>query len=177
MYILHLVEYRDKNLKIASINNKNRNNVFNNVAHKKNQNPAFKASSLGMGILSASGALMQGIENKGYVASFLIQDSLGMTLPRTITGFYRDREVTGEYNVKEGREVLGREGMTGPFMMFMPIITTWLVSKLCRSASTNTRLIKIIGKNFKTMMQASKNIENIKNDKEALKKEFIRYNI
>ena len=31
-----------------------------------------------------------------YFLSFLIQDGLGMTLPRTITGFHRDREITGD---------------------------------------------------------------------------------
>ena len=161
-------------MKIASVNNFN--DKINSVNSKK-QNTPFKASSLGMNLLSASGALMQGIENKGYVASFLIQDSLGMTLPRTITGFYRDREVTGEYNVKEGIEVFGREGMTGPFMMFTPIIMTWLVSKFCKSASSNTRLIKIIGDNFKSMIADSGLSQAVKNDKEAFKKEFIRQNI
>ena len=160
-------------MKVDSVNNGQRINGKYGKSHK----PAFKASSLGMNLLSASGALMQGIENKGYVASFLIQDSLGMTLPRTVTGFYRDREVTGEYNIKEGIEVLGREGMTGPFMMFTPIIMTWLVSKFCRSASSNTRLIKIIGDNFKSLVESSKLSQTIKNDKEAFKKEFIKENI
>ena len=130
-----------------------------------------------MNLLSASGALMQGIENKGYVASFLIQDGLGMTLPRTITGFYRDREVTGEYNVKEGLEVLGREGMTGPFMMSVAPLMIWLTGKFCKSAGSNTRLIKIIGENFKSMLESSKFNQAIKNDKEAFKNEFIRHNI
>ena len=160
-------------MKIASINT----NHSINSADRKNQNPNFKASSLGMNLLSASGALMQGIENKGYVASFLIQDGLGMTLPRTVTGFYRDREVTGEYNVKEGLEVLGREGMTGPFMMAVAPLMIWLTGKFCKSASSNTRLIKIIGDNFKSMLENSKFNQAIKNDKEAFKNEFIRYNI
>ena len=160
-------------MKIASINT----NHSINGADRKNQNPNFKASSLGMNLLSASGALMQGIENKGYVASFLIQDGLGMTLPRTVTGFYRDREVTGEYNVKEGLEVLGREGMTGPFMMAVAPLMIWLTGKFCKSASSNTRLIKIIGNNFKSMLENSKFNQAIKNNKEAFKNEFIRYNI
>ena len=160
-------------MKIASVNSSSNTNSLG----KNKQKPTFKASSLGMNLLSASGALMQGIENKGYVASFLIQDSLGMTLPRTLTGFYRDREVTGEYNIKEGIEVLGREGMTGPFMMFTPIIMTWLAAKFCRSASSNTRLIKIIGNNFKSLVQSPNFTESVKSDKEAFKKEFIKANI
>ena len=120
---------------------------------------------------------MQGIENKGFAISFLIQDGLGMTLPRTLTGFYRDREVTGEYNTKEGLEVLGREGLTGPFMMFVAPFMLWVTGKFCKSAGTNTRLLKIIGSNFKSMLEGNKLNQAVKNDKEAFKKEFIRFNI
>ena len=130
-----------------------------------------------MNLLSASGALMQGIENKGYVASFLIQDGLGMTLPRTATGFYRDREVTGEYNIKEGLEVLGREGMTGPFMMSVAPLMIWLTGKFCKSSSTNTKLIKIIGDNFKSLVANSHFSQSVKENKAAFKEEFIRQNI
>ena len=152
-------------MKVASVNSTNHNTRNLN---KSKKNPSFK--SLGMGLLSASGALMQGIENKGYVLSFLIQDGLGMTLPRTITGFYRDREVTGEYNIKEGFEVLGREGMTGPFMMAVAPLMLWATSKFCKSAGSNTRLIKIIGNNLKSLAEDSTLSQTIKNDKAALKK-------
>lgn len=160
-------------MKIASINSSQQPN---NVLGKKSA-PNFRASSLGMNLLSASGALMQGIENKGYVVSFLIQDGLGMTFPRTVTGFYRDREVTGEYNIKEGLEVLGREGMTGPFMMSVAPLMLWLTGKFCKSAGSNTRLIKIIGNNFKSMLDSPEFKQTIKNDKEAFKNEFIKYNV
>ena len=125
-----------------------------------------------MGALGVSGALMQGIENQGYFLSFLIQDGLGMTLPRVITGFYRDKEVTGEFNVKEGLEVLGREGMTGPFMMAVAPFMVWLTGKGCKSASTNTKIIKAIGDNFKSMLEKSAFSESVKNDKAALLKDF-----
>ena len=127
-----------------------------------------------MGALGVSGALMQGIENQGYFLSFLIQDGLGMTLPRVITGFYRDREVTGEYNVKEGLEVLGREGMTGPFMMSVAPLMVWLTGKFCKSASTNTRLIKVLGDNFKSMLEKSAFSESVKGDKSTFLKEFYK---
>ena len=155
-------------MKIASIDN-----YSDSTAQKigKKNSTSFK-SSLGMGALGVSGALMQGIENQGYFLSFLIQDGLGMTLPRVVTGFYRDREVTGEYNVKEGLEVLGREGMTGPFMMAVAPFMVWLTGKFCKSASTNTKLIKTIGENFKSMLEKSAFSESIKNDKAAFLKEF-----
>ena len=162
-----LSKYRDCGLKVAAVNSTNHQNE--GINQKKNT--AFK-SSLGMNLLSASGALMQGIENKGYVVSFLIQDGLGMTLPRTLTGFYRDREVTGEYNYKEGLEVLGREGMTGPFMMSVAPFMLWLTGKFCKSAGTNTRLIKIIGNNFKSMLKDANFNNAVKQDKAAFIEEY-----
>ena len=160
-------------MKIAPIDNKNKHNSAQNNA----RNAIGFKSSIVTNMLGASGALMQGIENKGYVISFLIQDGLGMTLPRTITGFHRDKEVTGEYNVKEGLEVLGREGLTGPFMMSVAPLMLWISGKTCKTAGTNTRLIKIIGKNFKSMLEGSTFNNAVRNDKKAFKNEFIRYNI
>ncbi len=139
------------------------------------QNPAFK--SFGMGLLGASGAIMQGIENKGYLVSFLIQDGLGMTFPRVLTGFHRDKEITGEYNVQEGLEVLGREGMTGPFMIAVAPAVLWFTRKFCMSTNTNTRLIKRVGDNLKTMVSESGFNKQLKNDAKKFKEEFVKYNI
>lgn len=157
-------------MKIAAIEN-----TTQATPAKNRKNVGFK--SLGTSILGASGSLMQGIENKGYFVSFLIQDGLGMTLPRVITGFHRDKEITGEYNVKEGLEVLGREGMTGPFMMSVAPLMLFLGGKFCKSTGTNTRLLKIIGENFKSMLSNPNLNPAIKSDKQAFKKEFFRYNI
>ena len=175
MYGLHLVDDRDNSLKIASINNDNKCKNAG-ITTKYADNPSFKGSFL-MNAFSISGALMQGIENKGYALSFLIQDGLGMTLPRTATGFYRDKEVTGDWNIKEGLEVLGREGLTGPFMISVAPFLLWLTGKFHKSAGTNTRLIKVLGNNFKEMLQNSKFNSELKNNKEAFRKAFIRYNI
>ncbi len=160
-------------MKIAPIDN-TQCDKHSNIA-KKNS-PNFK-SSIVTNMLGASGALMQGIENKGYLLSFLIQDGLGMTLPRTITGFHRDKEVTGEYNIKEGLEVLGREGLTGPFMMAIAPAMLWIANRTCASAGTNTRLLKIIGNNFKSMLESANFNSGLKNDKKAFKQEFIKYNL
>ena len=116
----------------------------------KKQSPNFK----GMSALDAVGSMMQGIENTGYLGSFLIQDGLGMTLPRVVTGFNRDKEITGEYNVQEGLEVLGREGMTGPFMIAVAPAVLWFTGKLCKSTNTNTRLIKRLGESLKDFVKS-----------------------
>ncbi len=141
--------------------------------NKNKSNPSFK-SSVGLGALGFSGALMQGIEKQGYFLSFLIQDGLGMTLPRIATGFYRDKEVTGHFNYKEGKEVALREGLTGPFMMFVPPAMLWLAGKGCKSTSTNTKLIQALGDNFKSMLEKSVFSDAVKNDKNKFKQEFCK---
>ena len=139
---------------------------------KKNK-PTFKSGSALAGI----GNIMQAIESKGYFASFLIQDGLGMTLPRTITGFNRDKEITGEYNIQEGKEVFLREGLTGPFIIAVAPTVLWLTTKFCRSTNTNTNLIKRFGQSLKDFVGKS-NIDNsIKQDAKKFKNEFAKFNI
>ena len=139
------------------------------------KNPSFK--SLGMSMLGFSSFIMQWIENKGYLVSFLIQDGLGMTAPRVWTGFHRDREVTGEYNIQEGFEVLGREGSTGPFIIGVAPAVLAVAGKFCKSTNTNTRLIKRLGQNFKTMISDSGFDKSVMNDAKRLKEEFYKYNL
>ena len=70
------------------------NSALHSKQNERNhKSPNFKA---GAGFLGFAANVMQGIENQGYLASFLIQDGLGMTLPRTWTGFNRDKEITGK---------------------------------------------------------------------------------
>jgi len=143
-----------------------------NKFNEKNK-PTFKSGSALAGI----GNIMQAIESKGYFASFLIQDGLGMTLPRTITGFNRDKEITGEYNIQEGKEVFLREGLTGPFIIAVAPTVLWLTTKFCRSTNTNTNLIKRFGQSLKDFVGKS-NIDNsIKQDAKKFKNEFAKFNI
>ena len=129
-------------------------------------------------ILDKSGDLMHRIEKGGFLVLFLIQDFLGMTLPRTYAGFLRDKEVTGEYNIQEGFEVLGREGMTGPFMMAIAPLSLWLASKgLGKSTSINTELIKAYGNSLKDMVSSSEFNSELLNDAGKFKNEFYKRNI
>ena len=72
---------------------------------EKYHTPAFRGTL--DKALNKSGDIMSRIENGGFLVLFLIQDFLGMTVPRTFAGFLRDKEITGEYNIQEGFEVLG----------------------------------------------------------------------
>ena len=155
------------------------NNNINNlpVQNKtdKNQSPSFRSGMTGM--LNLSGNIMQGIEDKGFLASFLIQDFGGMTLPRTAAGFLRDKEHTGHYNIQEGTEVLGREGLTGPCMMAVAPICLWLAAKTGRSTSINTQLIKRFGNSLREFVSNPNFDKNLLNKPQDFKQEFYKKNI
>lgn len=137
--------------------------------------PSFKS-----GITSAlnkSGSIMNWIENGGFLVLFLIQDFFGMTVPRSIAGFLRDKEVTGKYNIQEGCEVLGREGLTGPCMMSVAPISLYLAAKCGKTTSINSQLIKHYGNNLQEMIAEPEfNRELLKNP-EKFKAQFYERNI
>ena len=144
----------------------------NNVPEKSITSPSFKSGMTGL--LNLSGNVMQGIEDKGFLASFLIQDFGGMTVPRTAAGFLRDKEHTGHYNIQEGTEVLGREGLTGPCMMAVAPICLWVAAKAGRSTSINTQLIKRFGNSLKEFLTNPKFDKNLLNKPEEFKQEFYK---
>ena len=155
----------------------NQTGVYNNKSkYNKDYTPAFKGSI--DSFLNKSGSLMNKIESGGFLVLFLIQDFLGMTLPRTFAGFLRDKEVTGEYNIQEGFEVLGREGLTGPCMMAVAPISLWLASKsIGQSTSINSELIKRYGNSLKEMVSSPDFDKELLKDSIKFKKAFYKKNI
>lgn len=147
------------------------NSALHSNNDKQHKSPNFKSE----GFLGMAANVMQGIENQGYLASFLIQDGLGMTAPRVWTGFNRDKEITGKWNVQEGFEVLGREGLTGPFMIAVAPAVLWVTTKFCRSTNTNTNLIKRFGQNLKDFVKDSNLDKKVKEDATKFKKEFSKF--
>ncbi|MBO6271313.1 hypothetical protein J6O48_00885 [bacterium] len=173
-------------------------NNINNKAENKNaqSNPNFK------GLLDAPGVAMNFIEKGGFAASFLIQDTAGMTAPRTgeglIRGIDKDRvdatfrvlkaKLTfqkpseedkkkclhfKDLNFKEGTEVAIREGLSGPFMMFTPMLVLALGKKFVgKSTFTNSSMIKRLGNKLKETVKSA-NFDNVKD----LKEDFYRKSI
>ena len=140
--------------------------------------PSFKAGALPAdGMLNLFGGAMQWIQDQGFLASFLIQDVLGMTAPRVGAAFLRDKEVTGKYNVQEGFEVLGREGLTGPCMMAVAPIMFMLSAKFGKTTTVNSRLIKRFGNSLKEIVSKQSFDKNILKDKAKFKSEFYKINI
>ena len=144
--------------------------------HKKNYSPNFKAGT-GGAAFNIVGSAMQWVQDKGFIASFLIQDGLGMTAPRVGTAYMRDREVTGELNFHEGKEVLLREGITGPLMMAMAPLMLAISSKFGKSTTVNSQLIKRFGNSFKELISKPEFKKELLNNKTALKKEYIEQNV
>ncbi len=138
--------------------------------------PAFK-SGVGAGALNAAGGMMQWIENQGFLASFLIQDALGMTAPRVGAGFLRDKEVTGQYNMQEGFEVLGREGLTGPCMMAVAPIMLGIAAFFGKTTSVNSQLIKRFGNSLKNIVAKPEFDKALLKDKDKFKEVFYKTNI
>ena len=138
--------------------------------------PTFKAGGFGSA-LNLVGSTMQGIEDKGFLASFLVQDVLGMTAPRVGAAFLRDKDITGQYNMQEGFEVLGREGLTGPCMMAVAPISFAIAARFGRSTGINSQLIKRFGNSLKEIVKNPQFDKSLLNNKDKFKEEFYRINI
>jgi len=86
-------------------------------------NPSFKG--VGNTIIS----VMDTVDRGGLFASFLIQDFLGMNIPRTATGLFRNSDITGELNYQEAAEVAIREFLSGPVMFAVPMLMLWAIKR------------------------------------------------
>lgn len=142
-----------------------------------NSAPNFKSAAGGGAAFNLVGGAMQWIQDKGFIASFLIQDGLGMTLPRVGTAYMRDREVTGEFNFQEGEEVLLREGLTGPLMMAMAPLMLAITSLFGKSTTVNSQLIKRFGNSFKELLAKPGFRKELLNNKSELKNVYWEHNI
>ncbi len=151
----------------------NKNGDSNNCAQI--YNTQFKG--IADGVFHGSGWFMNKIEQGGFLILFLVQDFLGMTMPRTVAGFLRDKEETGNYNIQEGFEVLGREMLTGPIMMSVAPISLLIASKFAKSTSTNSDLIKYYGNSLKEQIEKSNFDRKLLTEPSEFKAEFIKTNI
>ncbi len=153
------------------------NTTSNNNPHRRATSPSFRAGGAFGGALNLFGSTMQGIENGGFLASFLIQDALGMTAPRVGAAFLRDKEVTGQYNMQEGFEVLGREGLTGPCMMAVAPIMFALAAKFGKTTSVNSQLIRRFGNSLREIVAKSDFDKSLLSNSTKFKEQFFETNI
>lgn len=170
--------YSNNRISGIGINKINQNAAEENHEAKQfaPSSTAFK-SSMTTNVLNKSGSIMNWIENGGFLVLFLIQDFFGMTVPRSIAGFLRDKEVTGRYNMQEGFEVLGREGLTGPCMMAVAPISLYLAAKCGQTTSINSKLIKHYGNSLQEMISEPDFDKNLLKNPEKFKNEFYLRNV
>ena len=98
--------------------------------NKQDSNDLSFKGIVGDGIV----AVMDGIERGGIAASFTVQDMFGTNFPRTYNGLQRNRDITGEYNFQEAKEVALREFITGPSMFLIPLAILFGVRNLAGTA-------------------------------------------
>ena len=153
------------------------NNKYQVHVNSKNEVIAKAPSFKGFSPLGVVGNSMQWIEDKGFLASFLIQDVLGMTVPRVGAAFLRDKEYTGQYNYQEGFEVLGREGLTGPCMMAIAPLMFLLAARFGKTTSVNTQFIKRFGNSLTELLQSKSFSKDLLKNADAFKNEFFSKNI
>ena len=128
---------------------------------------SFGAGGVGNAVIS----VMDAVDRGGLVASFLIQDFLGMNIPRTATGLFRNSEITGQSNYMEAAEVGIREFLSGPVMFAVPMLMIWAIKRLFGKANDiPANIINALGDNFSKFSQG-KDVEKFK-DVGVVKKEF-----
>ena len=137
------------------------NSALHTNNDKQHKSPNFKSG----GFLGMAANVMQGIENQGYLASFLIQDGLGMTAPRVWTGFNRDKEITGKWNVQEGFEVLGREDCDDYYInlyaLWQPIVYTVVIEANTENGSTHAYFYDNTDENAENHQFITSNVNDI----------------
>ena len=123
-------------------------NIYNNTQYRNNRaleneqksnnnnNPNFT------GFINVIGNVVGGIERGGFPVQFIVNDTAGMTLPRTLTGLNCNKEELGHLNYKEGGEVAIREGVTGPTMIVAPILVLLAASAFAKSAAVSSSMLK-----------------------------------
>lgn len=127
----------------------------------------FGAGAAGNAVIS----LMDAVDRGGLVASFLIQDFFGMNIPRTVTGLYRNREITNQYNYQEAAEVAIREFMSGPTMFAVPMVMLWAIKRMFGKANDiPVNILRVLGNNFAEHAQG-KTVEEL-TDLQGIKKSF-----
>lgn len=146
----------------VSVKVENNSNKYNQTAPKAvtfgNFNPVI--------------SMMDGIDKGGFAASFIIQDMLGMAVPRTVTGLTRNSDQTGESNKGYARLVAIRELLSGPSTFAIPAMMLWGIKKrFGRANNVPVNFIKGFNDHFADV--AEKN-SKILNNQQELKKAFYK---
>ena len=152
-----------------SISNSNLNSNYN--SHRKNglkssshyiqPTNAQKGDTVSFG--SLGGGIKHGvkngltnifkfIDNSSFFIEFLIVDAVSLILPRIWIGLNRDKEKTGKFNYKAGKEEAGREILSGPAMNLIPMGVLTAVSALKPASHMDRKTIKGLNSHMKNIV-------------------------
>ncbi len=123
-------------------NSLSQNNEQAKMPRHEKDNVSFGFS----GIAGAPVAIMDTIARGGVCATFCIQDFFGLICPRIATGFFRNKDITHEYNYAEAAEVSIREIATGPPMFIIPMVGLAMFKRFIgKACDVPTDFIKGLG--------------------------------
>lgn len=141
-------------------------NPKNKVAPK---GPSFR----GVGATNPIIWLMDGIDNGGYVAQFLVQDAAGMAAPRTGAALYRNRDKTKKYNWEYATLVAIREVLSAPSMFVIPMIMLHQIKgRFGKANDVPINFIKGFGDDFAEFAAAN---QQMLKEPQALKRAYYEY--
>lgn len=99
--------------------------------------------------------LMDGIDRGGFAASFILQDMLGMAVPRIGAGFTRNSEETGKPNYAFAAKEAIREILSGPSTFVIPMMMLAGIKKAWGSAhDVSAKFINGMGGDFATFAKS-----------------------
>lgn len=151
----------------------------NNCADNNKQNSANSNPSFGNAAVQGVVQVMDWIEKGGFITGFIIQDGLGMVIPRVATGVMRGKgsidPKTGEergYNWEFARREGLREVLSGPSAYLVPCAMIAGIKKFGGSANNvPVDLINSYGEEFKQFTK--NNIDKLDNPAQT-KPEFYK---
>lgn len=146
----------------VSVNVENNSNKYNKTAPK----------TVAFGNFNPVISMMDGIDKGGFAASFIVQDMLGMAVPRTVTGLTRNSDQTGESNKGYAHLVAIRELLSGPSTFAIPAMMLWGIKKrFGRANNVPVNFIKGFNDHFADITEKN---SKILNNQQELKNTFYK---
>lgn len=134
----------------------------------KGKNVSF--GSLGSGVKDFTTGVFKFIDNSGFFVEFLIIDTISLVLPRIWIGLNRDKDKTGHFNYKAGKEEAGRESLSGPSLSLIPMGILAAFRKVKPASHMERATIEGLTSNMKKVVEAAK--PSVLTNKKALNEQL-----
>ena len=167
-------------MKTTSVSNSNYDKIYHKntsptqqTALKNNvvkDDVSFSGLKPSVGGLKGGVANIMGwIEKGGFLTEFLIVDTISMIIPRIVIGLGRDKEKTGKINYKAGAEEAGREILSGPSMMAIPMAIFAAAKQFAPSVKIPKETMQALSASLNDVINETATSETFKNVKDLNK--------